>query len=307
LRIQEEDIPITAFRTQYDHFEFQSKEYHEEYLKIILGLLKKEKVYAKFSKCDFCLDSMQLFDHLIDSKGVHVDPTKIKAIKIWTTPTTPTKVRQFLGLARYYQRFIEGFSLISKPLTKLTQKNKKYEWGEDEKEAFQMLKHKLCSAPILALLEGSKDFVVYCDASIKGFRAVLMQREKRQFVYVEILEDTTRGHGNPNGYEYRLPPTDGWSKREDVQTMEDMLRACVINLGSSSDRHLPLVEFSYNNKSEVDSNDERHVAPFEALYGRKCRLPVCMSKVGDSQLTGSEISRETTEKIVQIRNCLLTG
>ncbi|GKE44697.1 putative reverse transcriptase domain-containing protein [Tanacetum coccineum] len=93
-------------------------------------------------------------------------------------PTTPTEVRQFLGLAGYYRRFIEGFSLIAKPLTKLTQKNKKYEWGEDEEEAFHMLKQKLCSAPILALPEGSENFVVYCDASIKGFGAVLTQREK---------------------------------------------------------------------------------------------------------------------------------
>ncbi|GKB61375.1 putative reverse transcriptase domain-containing protein [Tanacetum coccineum] len=94
------------------------------------------------------------------------------------TPTTPTEVRQFLGLADYYRRFIEGFSLISKPLTKLTQKNKKYEWGKNKEEAFQLLKQKLCGAPILALPEGSEDFVVYCDASLKGFGDVLMQREK---------------------------------------------------------------------------------------------------------------------------------
>nr|GEY37974.1 reverse transcriptase domain-containing protein [Tanacetum cinerariifolium] len=91
-------------------------------------------------------------------------------------------LRQFLGLAGYYQRFIKGFSLISKPLTKLTQKNKNYEWGEDEEYAFLMLKQKLCSAPILALPEGSNDFVVYYDASIKGFGAVLMQREKANVV-----------------------------------------------------------------------------------------------------------------------------
>ncbi|GJX30442.1 putative reverse transcriptase domain-containing protein [Tanacetum coccineum] len=133
----------------------KSKEDHEEHLKIILEFLKKEKFEV-----------------------VHVDPSKIKAIKNWAAPTTPTEVRQFLGLAGYYQRFIEGFSLIPKPLTKLTQKNKKYEWGEDEEESFQMLKQKLCSAPILALPEGSEDFVVYCDAPIKGFGAVLMQREK---------------------------------------------------------------------------------------------------------------------------------
>ncbi|GKA58978.1 putative reverse transcriptase domain-containing protein [Tanacetum coccineum] len=156
----------------------KSKEDHEEHLKIILGLLKKEKLYAKFSKCDFWLDSVQFLSHVINSKGIHVDPSKIEAIKNWGAPTTPTEVRQFMGLAGYYLRFIEGFSLIAKPLTKLTQKNKKYDWGEDEEEAFQMLKKKLCSASILALPEGSEDFVVYCDASIKGFGAVLMQREK---------------------------------------------------------------------------------------------------------------------------------
>ncbi|GKA26958.1 putative reverse transcriptase domain-containing protein [Tanacetum coccineum] len=182
LRIQEEDLPITAFQTRYGHFEFQvmpfgltnapavfmdlmnrvckpyldkfvivfiddiliyskSKEDHEEHLKIILGLLKKVKLYAKFSKCDFWLDSVLFLSHVIDIEGVHVDPFKIEAIKNWTAPTTPTEVRQFLGLAGYYRRFIEG-------------------------------------ALILALPKGSEDFIVYCDASIKGYEAVLMQREK---------------------------------------------------------------------------------------------------------------------------------
>ncbi|GJR28541.1 putative reverse transcriptase domain-containing protein [Tanacetum coccineum] len=118
----------------------KSKEEHEEHLKIILGLLKKEKLCAKFSKCDFWLDSVQFLSHVINSKGVHVDPSKIKAIKNWSASATPTEVRQFLGLTGYYRRFIEGFSLISKPLTKLTQNNKKYEWGEDEEEVFQILK-----------------------------------------------------------------------------------------------------------------------------------------------------------------------
>ena len=113
---------------------------------------------------------------MIDSQGIHVDPAKIESIKDWATPTTPTEVRQFLGLADYYQRFIEGFSKIAKPLTALTQKNVKYDWGDDEEEAFQLLKEKLCNAPILALPEGSEDFVVYCDASHKGLGAVLMQR-----------------------------------------------------------------------------------------------------------------------------------
>ncbi|GJY86373.1 putative reverse transcriptase domain-containing protein [Tanacetum coccineum] len=156
----------------------KDEEEHGKHLKIILELLKKERLYAKFLKCDFWLDSVQFLGHVIDRSGVHVDPAKIEAIKSWAAPTTPTEVRQFLRLAGYYRRFIEGFSLISKPLTKLTQKNKKYEWGKEEEEAFQTLKKKLCSAPILALPEGTEDFMVYCDASLKGYGAVLMQREK---------------------------------------------------------------------------------------------------------------------------------
>ncbi|GKC38567.1 putative reverse transcriptase domain-containing protein [Tanacetum coccineum] len=125
---------------------------------LIYSKSKKEQLYTKFSKCDFWLDSVQFLGHVIDSKGVHVDPSKIEAIKNWAAPTTPTEVRQFLGLAGYYKRFIEGFSLISKPLTKLTQKNKKFEWGKEEEESFEMLKQKLCSAPILSLPEGMEDF-----------------------------------------------------------------------------------------------------------------------------------------------------
>nr|GEW75738.1 putative reverse transcriptase domain-containing protein [Tanacetum cinerariifolium] len=110
-----------------------------------------------------------------ESRG---SPLKVEAIRNWSAPTTLTEVRQFLGLAGYYRRFIEGFSLISKPLSKPTQKNKKYEWGREEEEAFQTLKKKLCSAPILALPEGTEYFIVYCNASLKGYGAVLMQREK---------------------------------------------------------------------------------------------------------------------------------
>nr|GEV75331.1 putative reverse transcriptase domain-containing protein [Tanacetum cinerariifolium] len=165
LRIKEEDIPITAFRTQYGYYEFQVMPFgltnvpavfygldepkeHGKHLKIILELLKKERLYAKFSKCEFWLASVQFLGHVIYRNGVHVDPAKIKAIKNWAAPTTPTE------------------------------KDKKYEWGKEEEESFQTLKQNLCSAPILALPEGTKDFVVYCDASLKGYGAVLMQREK---------------------------------------------------------------------------------------------------------------------------------
>ncbi|GJX51583.1 putative reverse transcriptase domain-containing protein [Tanacetum coccineum] len=111
-------------------------------------------------------------------RGIHVDPAKIESIKDWASPKTPMEIRQFLGLAGYYRRFIEGFSKITKSMTKLTQKGIKFDWGEKEENAFQLIKQKLCSAPILVLPEGSKDFVVYCDASHKGLGVVLMQREK---------------------------------------------------------------------------------------------------------------------------------
>ncbi|GJX20838.1 putative reverse transcriptase domain-containing protein [Tanacetum coccineum] len=94
------------------------------------------------------------------------------------SPKSHTVIRHFLGLAGAYRRFIEGFSKIAKPMTKLTQKKVKFEWGDKQETAFQLIKQKLCSAPILALPEGSEDFIVYCDASKKGLGAVLMQREK---------------------------------------------------------------------------------------------------------------------------------
>ncbi|GJS77174.1 putative reverse transcriptase domain-containing protein [Tanacetum coccineum] len=219
LRVRDEDIPKTAFRTRYRHYEFQvmpfgltnapavfmdlmnrvckpyldkfvivfiddiliyscNKEEHANHLRIILELLKKEKLYAKFSKYDFWIHIVQFLGHLIDSQGLHVDPAKIEAIRIWASPTTPTEIRQFLGLAGYYRRFVKGFSKIAKSLTELTQKNKKYIWGEDQESAFQLLKQKLCEAPILALPKGNDDFVVYCDASHQGLGSVLMQREK---------------------------------------------------------------------------------------------------------------------------------
>ncbi|GJZ67974.1 putative reverse transcriptase domain-containing protein [Tanacetum coccineum] len=156
----------------------RNKEEYANHLRIILELLRKEKLYAKFSKCDFWIRIVQFLGYLIDSQGLHVNPTKIEAVKNWTSPTTPTEVRQFLGLAGYYRRFIKGFLKIAKPLTKLTQKIKNYIWGEEQESTFQLLKQKLCEAPILALPYGNDDFVVYCDASLQGLGAVLMQKEK---------------------------------------------------------------------------------------------------------------------------------
>ncbi|GJS14476.1 putative reverse transcriptase domain-containing protein [Tanacetum coccineum] len=168
LRVREEDIPKTTFKTRYGHYEFQvmpfgltnapvvfmdlmnrvckpyldkfvivfiddilmnskNKQEHEEHLKLILELLKKEELYAKFSKCEFWIPKVHFLGHVIDSQGIHVDPTKIESIKGWASPKSPTEIRQFLGLVGYYRRFIEGFWKIAKPMTKLTQKKVKFE------------------------------------------------------------------------------------------------------------------------------------------------------------------------------------
>ncbi|GJV95972.1 putative reverse transcriptase domain-containing protein [Tanacetum coccineum] len=342
-------------------------------------------------------------------------------------------------------------------MTKLTQKSVKFDWGEKTEAAFQLLKHKLCSALILDLLEGSKNIVVYCDASHKGLGAVLMQKEKviaytscqlkcvmftdhkslqhildqkelnmRQRRWLELLSDydceiryhpgkasvilsaqsearkeenfinedlhdminklkpqipqwkwenitmdfVTKLPKTPTGQDTIWVIVDRLTKsahflpmREDdtlekltrqylkevlsrhgvpvsiisdrdgkftshfwkslhkalgtrldidysliiqrpmqsertIQTLEDMLRACVLDFGKGWDKHLPLVEFSYNNSYHTSIK----AAPFEALYGRKCRSPICWAEVGDSQLTGPEIIHETTERIVQIKS-----
>ncbi|GKB54155.1 putative reverse transcriptase domain-containing protein [Tanacetum coccineum] len=259
LRVRDEDILKTAFRTRYGHYKFQvmpfgltnapavfmdlmnrSEEEHAEHLKLILELLKKEELHAKFSKCDFWLSRVQFIGHVIDSEGIHVDPAKIESIKDWASPKTPTEIRQFLGL---------------------------FDWTEKAEVAFQLLKEKLCSAPILALPEGSENFVVYCDASRKGLGAETDSMEKLTRQY---LKEVVSRHGAPvliisdrdnmsMGYH---PQSDGQGERT-IQTLEDMLRACVIDFGKGWDRHLPLVEFSYNNSHHTSIK----AAPFKALYG----------------------------------------
>nr|GEV56758.1 putative reverse transcriptase domain-containing protein [Tanacetum cinerariifolium] len=485
LRVWEEDILKTAFRTRYGSYEFQvmsfgltnapavfmdlmnrvckpyldkfmivfiddiliyskSKQEHEEHLMLILELLKMEKFQA-----------------------IHVDPAKIKSIKDWESPKTAMKIHQILGLVGYYKRFIEGFLKIAKSMTKLTQKKVKFDWGDKQEAAFQIIKQKLCSALILALPRGSEDFLVYYDASIKGLGAVLMQREKviayglrqlkvheknytthdlelgavkelnmRQHRWLELLSDydceiryhsgkanvvadalsrkerikpllvcalvmtigldlpkqileaqteamkpknlksedvggmlieNSKDPEKPNK-EKLEPRTDGtlclnnriwlpcygdlrtlimhesykskyfvhpgsdkmyqdmkllywWpntkadigtyvskcltclrfkvehQKPSGLLTLEDMSHACMIDFGNGWERHLPLVEFSYNNSYHASIK----ATSFEALYGRKCRSLLFWAEVGDAQLTGPELIHESTEKIVQIK------
>nr|GEV53610.1 hypothetical protein [Tanacetum cinerariifolium] len=120
--------------------------------------------------------------HVINGNGIHVDPSKIEAVKNWKAPKTPSKVRSFLGLVGYYRRFIENFSKIAKSLTILTQKCKTFDWGKEQELAFQTLKDKLCNTTVIALLDGPIDFVVY--ASGIGLACVLMQRGHKSLQHI---------------------------------------------------------------------------------------------------------------------------
>nr|GEU70287.1 putative reverse transcriptase domain-containing protein [Tanacetum cinerariifolium] len=248
LRVRDEDILKTAFRTRYGHYEFQvmpfgltntpvvfmdlmnrvckpyldkfvivfiddiliysrNEEQQANHLRIILELLRNEKLYAKFSKCEFWIHIVQFLRHIIDSRGLHVGPAKIEAVRNWETPTTPTEVRQFLGLTGYYRRFIEGFSKIAQPLTKLTQKHKKYIWKEDQESAFQLLKQKLYEAPILALQEGNDDFVVYCDASLQELPSQILKAQNEALKEENVKAENLRGMDKsfeirPDGTDY---------------------------------------------------------------------------------------------------------
>nr|GEV25224.1 putative reverse transcriptase domain-containing protein [Tanacetum cinerariifolium] len=253
---------------------------------------------------------------------IHVDPTKIESINDWASPKNCIRDLSLLGLVSYYRRFVEGFSKITKSMTKHTQKKVKFDWGDKEEAAFQLMKQKLYSAPILALPERRKANVVANMLSRKErnnpfkVRALVMtigldlprqilkaqtkaikpknlkskdvggisienskDLEKPMKEKLEPRADETlclnnknvfsEGYSHSVGYEYDVPSqTDGKSERT-IQTIEDTLRAYVINFWNGWERHLPLIEFSYNNSYHVSIK----AAPFEALYGRKCQSP----------------------------------
>ncbi|KAL0537323.1 hypothetical protein IC582_026300 [Cucumis melo] len=219
LRIKDEDVPKTAFRSRYGHYEFivmsfgltnapavfmdlmnrvfrefldtfvivfiddiliysKTEAEHEEHLRMVLQTLRDNKLYAKFSKCEFWLKQVSFLGHVVSKAGVSVDPAKIEAVTGWTRPSTVSEVRSFLGLAGYYRRFVENFSRIATPLTQLTRKGAPFVWSKACEDSFQNLKQKLVTAPVLTVPDGSGSFVIYSDASKKGLGCVLMQQGK---------------------------------------------------------------------------------------------------------------------------------
>ncbi|GJX42229.1 putative reverse transcriptase domain-containing protein, partial [Tanacetum coccineum] len=278
---------------------------HESRLNII-SCTKTQKYLLK--GCPIFLahiPRVQFLGHMIDNPGIHVDPAKIKSVKDWESPKTATEIHQFLGLAGYYRRFIEGFSKIAKPMTKVTQK----------------------SAPILALPKGSEDFIVYCDASIKALGVVLMQREKdiKQHTggltkkadiatYVSKCLTCLRvkaEHQKPSGllvqpaipqWKWENITMDFVTKLPRTQSGNDTIwtRLCD-RLWECWEGHLPLIAILV---TTIVYHASIKAAPFEALYGQKCRSPVCWAEVRDARLTSPELVHETTEKIIKIKHKL---
>nr|GEV65615.1 putative reverse transcriptase domain-containing protein [Tanacetum cinerariifolium] len=219
----------------------KDKEEHRKHLKIILELLKKEILHAKFSKCDFWLDSVQFLGHVIDRSRVHVDTAKTKAIKNWAAPTMPTEVRLFLRLAGYYRSGLRDLVMHESHKSK-------YSIHPRYDKMYQDLK-------LLYWWPNMK-----ADIATSRYHFMLRFWRSLQKVLGTKLDMSTTYH----------PQTDGQSERT-IQMLEDMLRACVIDFGSSWDRHLPLVEFSYNNCYHASIK----AAPYEIVQIKNRLLTAC--------------------------------
>jgi hypothetical protein len=153
----------------------KTRDDHAHHIHIVLQKLRKHRLYAKFSKCEFWLEKVSFLGHILSKDGVAVDPSKVQDVIEWKQPQSVTDIRSFLGLARYYRRFIENFSKIAKPMTELLKNGVKFEWSQACEEAFQTLKDRLTTTPVLAQPNIHKNFDVYCDASRVGLGCVLIQ------------------------------------------------------------------------------------------------------------------------------------
>jgi hypothetical protein len=153
----------------------KDEEEHEKHLHLVLQKLWYHQLYAKMSKCEFWLKEVPFLGHVTSEGGLSIDPSKIKDVLSWNTPMSVSDICSFLRLAGYYRRFIEGFSKISKAMTELLGKGKKFEWSTKCEASFQELKKQLTTALVLVMPDMEKPFSIYCDASGQGLGCILMQ------------------------------------------------------------------------------------------------------------------------------------
>nr|GEX05136.1 putative reverse transcriptase domain-containing protein [Tanacetum cinerariifolium] len=399
LRIREEDISITAFRTRYGHYEFRvmpfgltnalavfmdlmnrvckpyldkfvivfiddiliyskSKEEHEEHLKTILELLKREQLYAKILKCDSWLESVQFLGHVIDSEGVHVDPAKITAIKNWATLTTRLKWIELLsdhdceicyhpGMAnmvadakknveaenlgrlikpifdihpdgtRYHDQriWLSKFSGLRDLIMHESHKSK-YSIHPGYDKMYQDLKQLYWWPNMKADIATYVSKCLICtkvkaehqkpSGLLQKPKILVWKWERITMDFIVGLLRTSSGYDSIWVIVDRLTNS---AHLLPVKTTDNMEKLTQLYLKEVVCRHGVPISIISNRDNKFTSSYHASIkaAPFEALYGRKCRSPVCWSEVGDSQLTGSKLIRETNKKIVQIKNRLLTA
>ncbi|KAH0716655.1 hypothetical protein KY290_012917 [Solanum tuberosum] len=226
----------------------QNLDEHLEHLKQIFEVLRNQRLFANLKKCTFCVDRVVFLGFVVSSKGVEVDDEKIKAIKEWLKPNSVTEVRSFHGLASFYRRFVRDFSTIAAPLTKVIKKDKVFTWGKEQDDAFNLLKDKLCSAPLLQLPDFSKSFEIECDASGKGIGAVLMQDSKPIAYFSEKLSGSTLNYSTYDKELYALVRALAtwqhylWPREFVVKTDHESLKY-LKSQGKLSRRHAKWVEF----------------------------------------------------------------
>jgi hypothetical protein len=238
IRIHPTDVPKTAFRTRYGHFEFlvlpfgltnapatfmhlmhqtfreflddfvlvflddilvfsRTLEDHVRHVNQVLEVLRKEKLYAKESKCELFKEEVEFLGHQVGRNGVRMMEDKLAAIREWPVPTKVSDVRSFLGSTGYYRKFIKDFSSIAAPMSELTKDTVKFEWGERQQSAFMQLKEAMLTAPVLTLPDPTLPFVVQTDASGYAVGAVLMQDQGKglqpiAFLSKKMLDAETR-------------------------------------------------------------------------------------------------------------------
>nr|GEW72577.1 putative reverse transcriptase domain-containing protein [Tanacetum cinerariifolium] len=246
---------------------------HEVHLKLVLELLKKEKLFVKFSKCEVWLQEVHFLGHVVNSNGIHVDPSKIDVVKNWKAPTTPSEIRSFFG------------------------KNKKYEWGVEREEAFQTLKDNLCNAPILSLPNGVKDFVVYCDASNQGLGKAnvvadaLSMKERVKPRRVRAMAMTIQ-----SGVRGMILAAQGKAfKQENV--LAERLYGLDQQMEKKEDESLYFIDRIWVplvGGVRMIIMDEAH----------KTRSPVLWAEIGENNLIRPELEQETTNKVVLIKEKL---